>query len=142
VPFDLRGVVQVNNDLDVAGIPRAVTNIAVLRKCRRLHFLHATQRGEASTGTQIGSYILHFSDGKQEEFPIIYGRDVQGWVLASSDPSGVEDGRVAWKDTNTNSRVYLSTWENPRPDIEVTTVDLVSAMSHSGPFLIAMTADR
>jgi WD40 repeat protein/serine/threonine protein kinase len=141
VPFDLRGVVQVNNDLDVAGIPRAVTNIAVLRKCRRLHFLHATQRGEASTGTQIGSYILHFSNGKQEEFPIIYGRDVHSWVPVSSDPSDDEGGRVAWKGTNTNSRVYISTWENQRPDIEVTTVDLVSAMSHSGPFLIALTAE-
>jgi hypothetical protein len=141
VPFDLRGVVQVNIDLDVAGIPRAVTNIAVLRKCRRLHFLHATQRGEASTGTRIGSYILHFSDGKQEEFPIIYGLDVHSWAPASSDPSDGEGGRVAWKGTNTNSRVYLSTWENSRPDIEVTTVDLVSALRHSGPFLIALTAE-
>jgi WD40 repeat protein/serine/threonine protein kinase len=141
VSFDVRGVVQVNNDLALPGIPRAVTNIAVLRKCRHLHFLHATQRGEASTGTRIGSYVLHFSDGKQEEFPIIYGRDVHDWVPASNDLPESEGCKVAWKGTNTNNRVYMSTWENPRPEIEVTTLDLVSAMSRCGPFLIAVTAE-
>jgi hypothetical protein len=35
----------------------------------------------------------------------------------------------------------MSTWENPRPEIEVTTIDFVSAMSRCGPFLIALTAE-
>jgi hypothetical protein len=141
VPFDLRGVVQLNNDLGFPGIPRAVTNIVVLRKCHRLNFLHATQSSEVSTGTQIGTYILHFSDGKQEEFPIIYGREVCDWAPATNAPSDGEGGRVAWKGTNTNNRVYMSAWENPRPEIEVTTLDFVSAMSRCGPFLIALTAE-
>jgi len=141
VVFDLRGIVQVNHDLNLSGIPRAVTNIAILRKCRRLHFLHATNRGETSPDRQIGTYILHFSDGKQEEFPINYGRDVHSWALVPNDPVDDAGGRVAWRGKTTNTRVYMSTWENPRPDIEVTSLDFVSAPTRSDPFLIALTAE-
>ena len=72
---------------------------------------------------------------------MIYGRDVHDCVPASNDPSAGESGKVAWTGTNTNHRVYLSTWENPRPEIEVTTLDFVSAMTRSAPFLIALTAE-
>jgi len=141
IPFDLRGVVQVNNDLDVPGIPRAVAGIAMHRKCRRLYFLHATHRWEAGSGTRIGSYVFHYSDGQQEEFPILYGRDVHDWVPASKDPLDDQGGTVAWKGMKTNRRVYISTWENPRPNVEIAALDFSSAMTRCGPFLIAITAE-
>jgi hypothetical protein len=38
-------------------------------------------------------------------------------------------------------RLYLTTIENPRPDEVVRSLDYVSAMSESAPFLIAITVD-
>ncbi|HVV74313.1 MAG TPA: serine/threonine-protein kinase, partial [Verrucomicrobiae bacterium] len=141
VPFDVRGVVQTDNDPAFPAIPGAVTNIAVLRTCRQLQFLHATQGSEVPIGTRIGTYRVHFSDGAKEEVPIIYGRDVCDWSSVSDTPPGGAGVRVAWKDTKTNQRVCLSTWENPRPGVEVTTLDFVSAGSRCAPFLVAVTAE-
>jgi WD40 repeat protein/serine/threonine protein kinase len=137
VEFDVRGVIQLNNDAEIPGIPHRLDGIAVRQKCRKLHFLHATH-GRETSGTKIGSYVLHFADGNQEEFPIVYGRDVHDWVPVASDPTDWEWGKVAWKGSR---RVYLSTWENLRPDAEVTTIDFISSMTKCGPFLIAVTAE-
>ena len=38
-------------------------------------------------------------------------------------------------------RVYKTTFENPQPGIEITTVDYVSTMQESSPFLIALTLE-
>ena len=141
VPFDVRGVLQVNNELDFPGIPHAMTNIAIRRKCRRLHFLHATHRWEAGSGTKVATYVFHFSDGRQEEFPILYGRDVHDWVPASNDPLDKQGGNMVWNDKKTGHRVYMSTWENPRPESEITTFDFTSTMTKCGPFLIAVSVD-
>jgi hypothetical protein len=47
---------------------------------------------------------------------------------------------VAWKGKD-GRRVYVSTWENPWPDVEIVSMDFVSAMTRCGPFLIAVTAE-
>jgi hypothetical protein len=39
-------------------------------------------------------------------------------------------------------RLYHRSWENPRPDVEVLSIDFVSRMTRSGPFLVALTVDR
>src|SRR5262249_20073735 len=41
VSFDIRGVIQVRGTEIAAEFPRAVTNITLKQKCRRVHFLHA-----------------------------------------------------------------------------------------------------
>ena len=38
-------------------------------------------------------------------------------------------------------RLYLSSYENPRPDVEVVSIDYVSAMTQAAPFLVAMTIE-
>lgn len=39
-------------------------------------------------------------------------------------------------------RLYRMTWENPHPEKEIATIDLVSAMKHTAVFVIAITVDR
>ena len=138
VEFDIRGVVQVNNSSKVPGVPNRVEGIQVGRKPRRLHFLHATHRCEAS-GTKIGRYIIHFADGKQEELPILYGVDIHDWVPVAADPTDQQGGKAAWQG---HHRVYLTTWENPHPEVEIRSLDFVSEMTKCGPFLIALTAEN
>ena len=38
-------------------------------------------------------------------------------------------------------RLFRTTWTNPRPDLEIKTLDFISAMSKAGPFLVALTAE-
>jgi WD40 repeat protein len=140
VEFDVRGVVQLNNDEAILGIPRSVENIAVRQECHRLHFLHATHRSE-KPGTQIGTYVFHYADGQREEFPIVFGQDVDDWwVPVSKDSADPQGGKMVWKGKDAH-RVFMSTWKNPRPLVEIVSLDFVSKLTKCGPFLIAVMAE-
>lgn len=139
--FDARGIIQLGGgvfrDIPAGHFPERVSAISVGRACHRLHFLHATVIG-TSDGSQIGSFVLHFNDGKTETVPIIYGRDVRDWA-DTPDPLP-----VAWsnQEGELTLRLYKTTWENPTPDRVVQSVDYVSSMSQCGPFLVAMTLEK
>jgi hypothetical protein len=45
------------------------------------------------------------------------------------------------RDTETPLRLYLTTWENPRPDVPVVSIDLVSLGQTATPFCVAITAE-
>ncbi len=38
-------------------------------------------------------------------------------------------------------RLFLSTFDNPRPDVEVPAIDFVSELTPAAPFLVAMTVE-
>jgi WD40 repeat protein len=139
IKFDLRGVVQLNNNDEVPGVPRAVEGIRIGQKCRRLHFLQATHHREKH-GTLIGNYVLRYADGQKEEIPIIYGKDLEDWIPDPDQVVGRQSGNVAWSGS-AGHRVYTSTWENPRPDVEIASLDFASKMTRCGPFLIAVTTE-
>jgi hypothetical protein len=55
---------------------------------------------------------------------------------------------VAWSGQNGKSRssgltiqLYKTTWENPTPEVEITSIDFTSAKRTSAPFLIAITVE-
>lgn len=155
VRFDVRGVVSLNGEeIRTAGLPfefpQAATNIPVRMKLARLHCLLGTGWSERD-GAQIGSFVLRYSDGRSEELPIRYGihvRDCIAQPTLADDDRPLEHGEVVWTGMNDNARrlqghlrLYVSTWQNPRPSEEVSSVDFVSTMTHCAPFLIAMTMD-
>jgi hypothetical protein len=132
-----------------------VSGIAVGRKAKRLHFLHAASfsgihrkdgNGEKD-GTAIGAYIVHYEDSSRAEAPIVYGEHVRDWWnWDGSKP--VSRARVGWTGTNTYAsrfgvtvRLYVSSWDNPQPEKTVTTIDVRSANSLAAPFCVAITAD-
>jgi len=60
----------------------------------------------------------------------------------------VSGSEVAWKGANAAStaanvtlQIRKTTWKNPHPDKAITSIDYVSSMSHSAPFLIALTVE-
>ena len=81
---------------------------------------------------------------------IIYGQDVWDWWWRPEDavqPTS-ERSRVVWTGSNPFARekgfqlrLYLTTIENPRPQETVRSLDYVSAMTESAPFLIALTVE-
>ena len=62
---------------------------------------------------------------------------------------GATRAEAVWKGHNGLSRelglylrLYKRTWENPSPEIEIESIDLVSAPAPAQPFLIAITAEE
>jgi hypothetical protein len=148
VRFDVRGVIQLagvqaQQQLSVR-FPEAVEGIVVGQRGTQVHFLHACG-WPAAPGTQIGTYVIHYANGQQQQVPINYGKDVVDWWM--NDDLGGTSVDVAWRGRNNSAPdnpqigIFRTTWNNPRPDQEIATIDYRSAMTDSAPFLIAITLE-
>lgn len=145
--FDVRGIVQLSGiELERAGghFPQQISGIKIGQRCRDLHFLHATG-WKHSDGSQIGTFVVHYADGEEVNIPIVYGDDVRDWNAASDSSTKVRRGTTVWTSTSTKTRwpvrLFKMTWLNPLPKMEIVTLDYVSSMTPSAPFLIAVTAE-
>jgi hypothetical protein len=146
VRFDVRGIIQLSSTaLEELGphYPRQVRGIRIGRKLRQLHALHASGFANAS-GAHVGSLVLHYADGHTWEIPLVWGEDILDWWFSPTPK--LSRGTVAWKGTNGASRaapgdiaLYHGAWENPRPDVEIESIDYRSAMTTTAPFLVALS---
>ena len=118
----------------------------------RLHgILGATGPGTSRPPTEgilIGALVLNYADGERQECEIRYGRHVRDWWTCNDSRNDTDLGKVAWyKETPasmemwTDLRLYHCTWENPRPDVEVVSIDFVSKMTSTAPFIIGLTVE-
>lgn len=149
VQFDVRGIVQLAGKSQIAEsrarFPEEVEGIPVGRSATALHFLHGTG-WKASLDTTIGRYVVHYANGARRTVLIVYGRDVRDWWTDTSETVG-DELQVAWTGENHSYagapelRLYQTRWENPLPDQEIASIDFISTMTDSAPFLIALTAE-
>jgi WD40 repeat protein/serine/threonine protein kinase/tetratricopeptide (TPR) repeat protein len=156
VRFDLRGSIRIwtpkFKDEDKAvhiDAPRA-PGIPIHQKCRRLHFLHALLWGPSSLPS--ARFVVHYADGAREEIPIIAGQNVGWWQ--NQDAARFQKAKLAWSEANARidimpepSGLYLWSWDNPRPEAVITTIDLEPAAVENekdppdvGYLLVAITA--
>ncbi len=139
--------------------PAKVEGIPVGRSANRLHFLHANGYGGGPNkegsgwyvkdGTTIGSYTIHYEDQSVAEVPIVYGEQSRDWFYAEGEKAPSK-AKVAWTGENEYSvargsklRIYLMTWENPKPDKKIVSIDFKSRKTETvaAPFCIAITAE-
>jgi hypothetical protein len=148
--FDVRSLIQLAGDRFVdKKFPEQVNGIPVRRACQRLHFLMGNRRWvRPRAGSRVGSFVIHHADGSTTEAPILYDQHVRDWWVKPGEPPASGDLTVAWAGTNaeatshrTTIRLFKLTWENPRTDHFVTSVDFVSSMTSGNPFLVALTAE-
>ena len=152
VTFDARGVVQTRgSELPVsAGFPDAVEGIIIGRRATVVHFLQGSA-WDVPEGTRIGHYIVQYGGGEAVAVPLIYGRNIRDWTasgLSGAKPS-MSGAPEVHRDQNGYSerspgsyvRLFDFRWRNPRPDDEILSIDLVSALTRSAPFLIALSLE-
>jgi hypothetical protein len=151
VTFDVQGVIQLQGlEWKRRGheFPERVDGIRVGRACNRLHLLHATGGFADPPGTTVAWLVLHYGDGTEEKLAIqqnVHVKDWWAWRPANlSDPNTV----VAWTGQSPataqkgiSNRLFRTTFTNPQPGKRLDTIDYVSAMAGSGPFLVALTAE-
>jgi WD40 repeat protein/tetratricopeptide (TPR) repeat protein len=143
--FDVRALIQVQLDSEI--YPAQITNMQVARGCRSLYFLHgASNAAKLTNGTPAGRYVIHLNDGTRFVMPLLMGRDLGDWWEQRGETNTMFS--VAWTGTNDKSRrtggkirLFKSTWQNPRPDVAVRSIDFQATHDQAGPFLIALTVE-
>ena len=151
VEFDLRGIVQLaSKSPSSTNYPVEIQGIKVGQKCQRLHFLHAAAFGKREDeGAKVGLYVVRFGSNQMRlQIPIRYGHEVRDWHLQPGEPEPADDLTVAWRGDNAVSRqagrsirLFMTTWTNVAPTVEIDSIDFVSAMARPAPFLIGITVD-
>ena len=154
VRFDIRGQIRLRADWVTSAIyryPERVEGIAVNRRCRRVHFLHASANPNVELGSFVLRYVLRYADGRPpHEILIRHGEEIADWVSHPGKPEKVTAAVVAWRgDSGYTASVpggalqlYLCTKENPHPDVAVSSLDIISAMSAGAPFVVAITVEE
>ena len=148
--FDVGGLIQLSGSISkektTLDFPSSVTDIPVHAIGTAVHFPHGSSWHDKA-GTTVGEYRLHYADGLVTVIPIVYGGSVVDWWFMDGDALPT-DAEVAWKGDNDRTRglghtiqVYAYTWANPRVDVEIVSMDFVSAGQESAPFLMAVTVD-
>jgi hypothetical protein len=153
---DVRGIISLQGSTLISSsypFPRQVSGIPVGLEFSRLHCLIITGWSEPD-GTEIGSFVLHYQDGQTKRCPILYGVHVRD--LVGGQPSLVEDGgnaplehgQVVWTGSNLIARnlkgylrLYAATWDNPRPDEQVVSIDFTSEVTRCALSMLAMTVE-
>lgn len=150
VAFDLRGIVQLRSQSSATtNFPQRVTGIPVRRKCQRVHFLHAAGFGTlADEGKQLGTYVVHYTTHQMRlELPIRYGLEVRNWRSLAGEPAAPAELTAAWEgksgagESAQTIRLFLTTWVNVAPEVEIESIDYVSEMARPAPFLVAITVE-
>lgn len=92
----------------------------------------------------VARYVMHLRGGSRHEMIVRYRQDLMEYWRSSVAPETPLLGRLAWSGSSpAGSRIalYEGTWENPRPDLEVESLDLVSAVGASSPIIFAVTLE-
>lgn len=150
IPFQVDGLIQlsgkVSHEKTGQTFPESALGIQVGATAQRMHFLQSSSWRDAN-GSVIGEYHVHYADGEIAMIPIVYGHSVVDWWFMTGDPLPT-GAPIAWNGANERTedlghliQLYAFTWNNPRPDAPIATLDFVSLGKESAPFLMAVTLD-
>ena len=144
IPFDIRGAINLspflNTEID---FPSQVQHIAIGRKADQLHILNAGWQPSV-TGTPAAVYRVFYADGKVENFVARYEIEIgDAWLAGTTDniPNLVWRGeQAAAVNFKRDTALYMATWDNPRPDVEISHIDFTATLRRVNPLLVALTA--
>lgn len=145
ITFDVRGVIQLAGGMlspPASGFPLQVSGIGIRQKCRKIHFLHATSF-TSGNGLSVGTFEMRYANRTKETQPIVYGKELRDWWYDPNLPPP-SNSTVAWQGSNQATRflaLYVTTWTNPHPRLQIETLDYTSLNSSCAPFLIAVTLE-
>lgn len=157
--FDVRGVIQLRPECPLPDAWRLnwelfqpACNEIPVGAFKRIHLIHGGVLWPASPvtleGRAVAALVFHYADGGRSEVDIVYGQHVREWEASPSSKWEVAEGEVVWRGSNpvvagagTPLRLYRASWDNPRPEARVCSVDHVSRMTAFAPFLIAITVE-
>ena len=168
VPFDVEGRVQLMGRKllesttmleSTTRFPVRARNLRIDGKFNRLHVLQgASGITEDMGGKKVAELILHYADGSQARLPIVAGEQVRDWWGPVYETAAGWNARnptaatsvLAWTGSNPrikedepeeSLRLYKSTFGNPHPEQEVSSIDFVSTVTDAAPFILGLTVE-
>lgn len=131
--------------------PAEIKGIPVGQKADALFFLHTARVDrrlndqERRDGKQLEMfhYVVKYADGSEAVIPVVSETHIDDY--RQQTPQALPGAQLAWTSVYPNSDVsaaaYAMQWNNPRPDVAITSVDMVYGAERCGvPCLIAITA--
>ncbi len=122
---------RVNSDPSSITIPLNI-------KASSLVFLHTT--GWATdVGDEVGSYIIHFSDGSMITIPLLYGQNISVWTENEVNSIGLNK---IWRGKTRNGldiSADLLLWNNPKVNKEVISLEFSSNRGIANPILLGIS---
>jgi RNA polymerase sigma factor (sigma-70 family) len=160
VPFDVSGMVRlhsITSEKNGEHFPVEVDKIPINEKFTKIYLLHGAYAGGGNYFQVVGRLVLHYADGSTNAIDLIAGQTVfDCWNIlfkTGIDPvyKNVSPGtEIAWWGSNSLIErldpdetlvLFKSVFLNPKPDVAVTSVDYVSTMTETGPFLAGLTVE-
>ncbi len=134
-------------------LPEQVKGIPIHQKADALFFLHTAridrrrnerQKKENQT-FELVRYVIHYADGQEITVPILSEFDIDDYKVR--EPKPLPGAQLAWTqpydDTPFHAALYSKQWNNPFPEKEIESVDMLYGEDRVGvPVLIALTAAR
>jgi beta-galactosidase len=119
--------------------PAEVKGIAVKAKADRLWFLHAGCWGsEGGYGVEVARYEVVYADGSRAVIPVRQGQEISDWW----NPQPLAGAQVAWTGRNAKTApigIYSMPWDNPNPEKEIATIDVIGSLAQTQLVLLAVT---
>ena len=160
VPFDVSGIVRLHSitaERNGEHFPVEVDRIPINEKFAKIYLLHGAYAGGGNYFQVVGRLVLHCADGSTNTIDLIAGQTVfDCWnVLFKTGIDPVYEHaspgtEIAWWGSNSLIEkldpdetlvLFKSVFQNPRPDLAVTSMDYVSTMTETGPFLAGLTVE-
>lgn len=130
--------------------PEHLEGIGMKRKFETLYVYHACFFA-STNGTPVAEVVFRYDDGTSATNRVLFGDDTLDWFTRAGPripgPTGARS-KVAWTgvyEANGKKqplRFCLTAFENPNPDLEVSTIDLYSCKSRTAWCLMAMTPGK
>jgi len=137
-----------------------IKEILIGRKADALFFLHTInpsresgqwtrvdRRGKIREYPTAFKYVIRYATGQSVEIPVKWKHGVDSWHMQKPEP--VQNASVAWAadipdgGEGEKAALYSMQWNNPNPNLEITSVDMVQGKDGAkwgSPALLAITA--
>jgi hypothetical protein len=149
VKFDARGIIQLSSKVAYEKshlhYPEKINRIAVDCMAKELCFLHSSA-WDSAKGTEVVAIVVNYADNQKKIITIKYQIEVEDWWFNLENSVFPSNAELAWegindrvKDFGCVLKLYRYTWENPLPEVEIKSIDLVSAMNNTGYMLYGIT---
>jgi beta-galactosidase len=132
-------------------LPAQISDVPVNTKADALFFLHTARLDARMDDRQrredkrfvLFKYVVTYVDGQKVEIPVQAEIDIEHYVQKA--PRAIPGAQLAWTRPYDNSDeqavAYAKQWNNPRPDIEIKSFDMIPVDASRGvPVLLAVTA--
>src|SRR5262249_14108045 len=120
-------------------------------KADALFFLHAARLDAHRNDKEVQEkkkyemcrYVVHYADGQKATVPVYAEIDVHDYKQKT--PLAIPGAQMAWTQpypgTDFSAVAYAKQWDNPRPEVEIRSIDLEYGEHKRGvPALLAITA--